>query len=838
MTLFGANTIAYEDGVGLTGEYIIKQSSQTECEHKNWYQYSSTTDYDIIQLIDSKTPSGNWELKDLPTLNIPGEIPSPEKPAKCLHILGEGRAYTFAALGVYVALAGKTELRFIKGSSPIQLIFTPKSASTFREFQENRNGIVIGILGDPNSGKSVFSSSFRECMRNILPNWCKTWIYDCDVAAQTQKWYLSGMQTDNENIRAHVSALRKLYKAKWTPAAEEQVAFTLKNLKCYQDIIVADMPGGKFPHNEEDFPPERIPHEGKRFEMMKACDAFIIIYRKDKQESFNAWKKALADYGLEKRIIAGFISDDYMAPFDMTDINQDDNGIFHAEMNGLNRDHKQDDIIRGMMLKMADFARYLSYFNVIAKAKAAVAKSFLTSDKGVRYGAAARSVVSGRIFSAGQYSSFNHSTNIHAEVGALLQATMAGEPDVDVLCISCTNTESAIPCGICRQVMLEHSKRTQRDFDVILTNQNGWPRVKRVSELLPIAWKAQEYEQQEFISKDIKIHPSLFLDSDCIAGAYCLDSRNPDKTILKLVWDSKFMPGEVLVKLKYEQQHDKWIKLPHALTEAAKYQKYLVNTQYNSLQFPSISMVHIASGVKFKKPAPLTIEYLEKDVLEALNSYIFIPAGIDINHDVFITNSRLLNLNRPDSDYDLMIMGNPEKIQILREVLSKCLLNETIKILSSSGSWKLIKDVFPSNSKDNIKRIISEYRYCDTFLFKNKGFSLLFTQANELQPYALENDALLRSRINVSGTVINAHLAPYKRSECILDADDGRQYRILCYHKLGTLLKEGDRIAICGNLIEDNVYTQKTEHGIEQKQEPRHTILLATYSTDKIVWLK
>src|SRR5580692_6037144 len=97
--------------------------------------------------------------------------------------------------------------------------------------------------------------------------------------------------------------------------------------------------------------------------------------------------------------------------------------------------------------------------SLVDAARAATAKAFTTSPGGTCYGAAVLTRT-GNTCTAGQYSSWNHVTNVHAEQGTLLIATMSDDPDVLALAVSSTSDDPvARPCGVCRQVMKEHADR-------------------------------------------------------------------------------------------------------------------------------------------------------------------------------------------------------------------------------------------------------------------------------------------------------------------------------------------------------------------------------------------
>lgn len=134
---------------------------------------------------------------------------------------------------------------------------------------------------------------------------------------------------------------------------------------------------------------------------------------------------------------------------------------------------------------------------LLAAARQGARRAFLTKAGGTRYGAAVITAT-GQIFSAGQYSSFNHSTNIHAEMGALAMAAASGDADVTALLLVSTGDRlgPARPCGVCRQVIAEHARRTGRPIRVIMSNWNGDSReVLDSDELLPSAWSSARPSQ-------------------------------------------------------------------------------------------------------------------------------------------------------------------------------------------------------------------------------------------------------------------------------------------------------------------------------------------------------
>ena len=79
--------------------------------------------------------------------------------------------------------------------------------------------------------------------------------------------------------------------------------------------------------------------------MLKNCDSFIIIGRKDSPEVFGDWKKALAQYNLDDRIIAEITSVHHENFPAVLEKNVDENGIIKISIDGLDRSHARNDLI-------------------------------------------------------------------------------------------------------------------------------------------------------------------------------------------------------------------------------------------------------------------------------------------------------------------------------------------------------------------------------------------------------------------------------------------------------------------------------------------------------------
>lgn len=159
--------------------------------------------------------------------------------------------------------------------------------------RDARPGLTVGVIGDPNSGKSVFSMLLERAFVVGRADGAPAFRYDCDRASPTSYWYVR-MQTGAPND-PEPRQLREAAKQKWTPEMERSIAAALARLRAYFPVVVADLPGG----NHKIAPPARIP--SGREVIMREIDRFVLVAR-DETAVF-AWQEALGAHGLADRLV-------------------------------------------------------------------------------------------------------------------------------------------------------------------------------------------------------------------------------------------------------------------------------------------------------------------------------------------------------------------------------------------------------------------------------------------------------------------------------------------------------------------------------------------------------
>jgi cytidine deaminase len=430
---------------------------------------------------------------------------------------------------------------------------------------------------------------------------------------------------------------------------------------------------------------------------------------------------------------------------------------------------------------------------LVTQARAAAARAFLTSPGGTAYGAAVRTAA-GTIYQAGQYSSFNHVTNVHAEQAVLVLATMADDPDVLALAVASTGSDPVTrPCGVCRQVLAEHAARVGRDFVVLMAHRHGdGYEAASVSELLPLGWSPG---QQPAAGREVDMRgvlPQLgraLTDEPLRSGDHV---ALPDGCVA-MVWDGAFEPGRMLVKIKYAPAEGGLRKLGHSFTEPLRYQKELhdrgwVRAAQCGVRATVIAAADVAAvfgalplgGEVGQPPGPLV--------------GILRDAGVDVA-SIRVSGSRAIGLQRADSDWDLVVPVAVGQLPTLRATLAAAVEQGTLAVPPQSGTWKLLDRLFPGGREAALRG----RRFADTLLSGGASVALIFVPPQPAE-VCVGPDWQAAGRAALHGKVVDADHAAYKRAEYDLQDDVGL-VRVTCYHKTANLLRAGDVISVSGWLV-------------------------------------
>lgn len=343
-----ASRISFQ-ALGAGSPVELPSCSSREPMEKPWVSFCTEQDGCIrADILTASDASRKWSGADL-QLPRPAAIPSG---TLSLRVRGRGSVTMYANIGCSAALAGVREVIVEKPQASYGIRIGEDGTGRTPPRAGTKSGAVVGILGDPNSGKSVFSRALDLALFSALPAGMESWIYDCDLASPTPDWFLSKHHgTKREKSRA----VREALKAAWTPEEEKVCAELLAVLRTNLDLVIADMPGGRHPMEEDirkgnAFRPLRIP-TGTRAAMMRQCDAFVVICREDRSdEIFEGWRESLAEHGLADRIVARIDSTDPDGAVRFSGFSRDCDGVVHGCAFGLDRNKDAAEIGSALLL--------------------------------------------------------------------------------------------------------------------------------------------------------------------------------------------------------------------------------------------------------------------------------------------------------------------------------------------------------------------------------------------------------------------------------------------------------------------------------------------------------
>jgi hypothetical protein len=298
-----------------------------------WLQHREDESGGSIVTFQSPEPGSQWSPVLLPCLLEAAGFWDPG----LLTLTGPAANWMYAAA---TALAATDPNRLIVYFSPKEgraILLTPlpgrsvdipPSPSLIQH--PGARGKVVGVLGDPNSGKSVLSILLTYGFEHARLK--PVWRLDCDHAAGTPQWYLHLLE---KNRTADATQLRETQKRPWTTEAERTLATQLNHCANSLKWTIADFPGGI----HKGGPIQRIPKG--RDVLLRPADHFIILARPDRPESEDGWRDELAKHGLADRILGVVTSSDPTANLSV-EVLDSEPAELRAMACGLDRRHLTD----------------------------------------------------------------------------------------------------------------------------------------------------------------------------------------------------------------------------------------------------------------------------------------------------------------------------------------------------------------------------------------------------------------------------------------------------------------------------------------------------------------
>lgn len=430
------------------------------------------------------------------------------------------------------------------------------------------------------------------------------------------------------------------------------------------------------------------------------------------------------------------------------------------------------------------------------RALAATSTAFLSGAGGTRYGAAVLTA-SGRIFEAGQYSSFNHQTGVHAEQAALVAAVAAGCPDVLALAVASTKARDFTrPCGTCRQIILEHAARCGRSIDVVMVGPGGSCDVRPIEALLPDSWLPASAPGGRDAGSRVRAgEPRAARPLDRLRAG---DQVLVGDGLIALVWDPAFMPGLALIKPKYLRQSEGWLKVPHSFTESALHDSFRERHGLEQPVAPGVKLPVVPTNSPWTGwPAVPVAEVSAEAARPVMPDALGDTLGV-MPETAFVSGSLATGMHAgSDSDVDLVIRGDGPTAWRARQGIACSIQRGALAVEESSRSLQLLTAIFGGRPG----QLLAEGRYAESLRVGGRPVSVMYALEGHGEPAVVPGGGPWE-RGCFHGEVTGAALVLGKRSSWRLQCDDG-SLDIVCYHRGGNVVREGDRVAVAGWVVPD-----------------------------------
>lgn len=145
---------------------LIQLGKNNGVENKSWLNICrAENNENYVQIKKSTSLDGKWASEEI-GYDTCADLSSIES---IVTFTGSGAVAMYALLGISAARQNLLDARIEKPQEPYVIGFSPELAGVLLPNSNNKDGIVVGVIGDPNSGKSVLSHSLFHALRIGVP---------------------------------------------------------------------------------------------------------------------------------------------------------------------------------------------------------------------------------------------------------------------------------------------------------------------------------------------------------------------------------------------------------------------------------------------------------------------------------------------------------------------------------------------------------------------------------------------------------------------------------------------------------------------------------------------
>lgn len=204
------------------------------------------------------------------------------------------------------------------------------------------------------------------------------------------------------------------------------------------------------------------------------------------------------------------------------------------------------------------------------------------------------------------------------------------------------------------------------------------------------------------------------------------------------------------------------------------------------------------AGEMVKNPS----DKVEKQFREMREFFSGIIEEENLDLEIGVTASLLFGLHDPESsDIDLVFYGSKKELERLQTRIKKLVDEEVLKLDLSSFEKQVVEETMNEEFSDDLKkRIVEEKRYLSSFEHE-KADTEIHLQYVDTEPLNDIGGGEGVGRKKIVGKVTKKSSANYVCPEFTVSNKEG-DFEVICYHKSGSLIKQGDEVSLEGYMIE------------------------------------
>ncbi len=162
--------------------------------------------------------------------------------------------------------------------------------------------------------------------------------------------------------------------------------------------------------------------------------------------------------------------------------------------------------------------------------------------------------------------------------------------------------------------------------------------------------------------------------------------------------------------------------------------------------------------------------------------------------ETFLTGSWVAGMARDNSDFDIIVATDAEKVAKLRTLIVEAFRDGLLTTPKGSQTWLQLE-----LTGKTAEELVQEGRFAETFSIpgpmRSSRCSLIYVPETDVGPYFARNPTAGELE-TMEGRVEDATQAHYKAARYVLNLGDGSYAEILCWHKWAGLLQQGDEVRI------------------------------------------